>query len=166
MTDKRNYILEIIEKSPGIRFRDIMRISGLKNGVLSHHLRHMEDRGRIRVSRGPGKVHYSSLNITEEQFKVARALQRSTTRAILLALTADNSLRFAEIVERCKKSPSTISIYLTDMIKEGLVKVKVADAKKVYYTNYRSEVNFLVDIQKPPHIDRPVSGFEDIINSL
>jgi predicted transcriptional regulator len=33
---------EIIENNPGIQFREIMRSSGLKNGVLSHYLRKLE----------------------------------------------------------------------------------------------------------------------------
>lgn len=166
MTDRRDHILRIIEERPGIRFREIMRISGMKNGVLSHHLRHMEDMGRLRVVRGPRQTSYSSLTITENQFRVARALQRPTIRAILLALAADDGLRFTEIVERCKKAPSTVSLYLASTIKDDLVTARTVDAEKRYYTNCRSDVSFLVDMYRPPRTEVAVSGFEDIINSL
>lgn len=166
MTDRRDQILRIIEESPGIRFRGIMRLSGMKNGVLSHHLRNMEKSGRIRVVRGPRQASYSSLEITEEQFGVARALQRSTTRAILLALAADDGLRFAEIVERCRKAPSTVSLYLAGAVKDGLVATRRVNAEKRYYINCRKELDMLVETYRPTFADRPVSGFEDIINSL
>lgn len=166
MTDRRDHILKIIEESPGIRFREIMRVSGMKNGVLSHHLRQMENMGRIRVVRSPRQASYSSLNITESQFKVARALQRPTARSILLSLAAEDGLRFTEMVERCKKAPSTVSLYLAGTIKEKLVTVRTVNAEKIYYTNCRSEVNSLVEAYTPPRTERPVSGFEDIINSL
>jgi len=38
MTDRDSQIQQIIEQNPGIQFREIMRSSGLKNGVLSHYL--------------------------------------------------------------------------------------------------------------------------------
>ena len=166
MTDRRGHILKIIEENPGIRFRKIMRISGMKNGVLSHHLRYIEDMGRIRVVRGPRQASYSSLNITEKQFKVARALQRPTSRAILLSLTVEDGLRFVDLVEQCKKAPSTVSVYLADTIKEELVTSRIVSKEKRYYTNCRSEVNFLVETHTPSRIEKVVSGFEDIINSL
>ena len=34
---------ELIDDNPGIQFREIMRSSGLKNGVLSHYLKKLED---------------------------------------------------------------------------------------------------------------------------
>ena len=42
MTDRHLQLQEIIEKHPGIQFREIMRTSGLKNGVLSHYLGKLE----------------------------------------------------------------------------------------------------------------------------
>ena len=123
MTEWQLRLLRIIEDNPGIRFRSIMRLSGMKNGVLTHHLRRMERAGRIRVMRGPRQTSYSSPGINEDQLRVACALQRSTPRAILLALAAEDGLRFSNLVDRCKRSPSTISLYLTGMTRDGLVAV-------------------------------------------
>ena len=44
MTDRDAQLQQIIEQNPGIQFREIMRSSGLKNGVLSHHLGKLEKR--------------------------------------------------------------------------------------------------------------------------
>ena len=159
-------IMHIIESSPGIRFREIMRRSGMNNGVLSYHLQKMEDAGRIRVMRGAGQTSYSTLNITKDQLKIAYALQRSTPRAILLALADQDGLRFADLVKYCKKSPSTISHYLARMIKDGLIKYKWLESGKRYYINCRGEMDVLVDICRPKPTEKLVSGFEDIITSL
>jgi DNA-binding HxlR family transcriptional regulator len=51
MTDRNLQLQEIIEKNPGIQFREIMRSSGLKNGVLSHYLGKLEKNGIIKVTR-------------------------------------------------------------------------------------------------------------------
>ena len=42
MTDRNLQLQQIIEENPGIQFREIMRSSGLKNGVLSHYLGKLE----------------------------------------------------------------------------------------------------------------------------
>ena len=52
MTDRDLQIQQIIEQNPGIQFREIMRTSGLKNGVLSHYLSKLEKNGIIKVMRG------------------------------------------------------------------------------------------------------------------
>ncbi|NDB52342.1 MAG: ArsR family transcriptional regulator, partial [Nitrosopumilaceae archaeon] len=46
-------ILELVNKNPGISFSDIMRETGLKNGVLSHHLAKIEESGKILIQRSP-----------------------------------------------------------------------------------------------------------------
>ena len=38
-TDRNSLLLEIIHGGPGIQFREMVRESGLKNGVLSHYLK-------------------------------------------------------------------------------------------------------------------------------
>ena len=39
MIDRSKKLQELIDDNPGIQFREIMRSSGLKNGVLSHYLK-------------------------------------------------------------------------------------------------------------------------------
>ena len=39
MIDRTQKLQELIDINPGIQFREIMRSSGLKNGVLSHYLK-------------------------------------------------------------------------------------------------------------------------------
>ena len=166
MTERQLRLVRVIEDSPGIRFREIMRRTGMKNGVLSHHLRALERAGRIRVARSTRQTSYSTLDISEGQLRVAGALQKSTPRAILLALAAEDGRRFSEMVDCCGKSPSTVSLYLKQLIKDGLVAVKKSGFAKRYYITCRGEVDRLVESYVPHPSDRPISGFEDIINSL
>lgn len=166
MTERQLRLVQMIGDSPGIRFREIMRRTDMKNGVLSHHLRALERTGRIRVVRSARQTSYFTHDIGEGQLKVADALQKSTPRAILLALAAENGRRFSEMVYCCGKSPSTVSLYLKQLIKDGLVAVKKSGFAKRYYITCRGEVDRLVESYKPRPSDRPISGFEDIINSL
>ena len=43
MIDRTQKLQKLIDDNPGIQFREIMRSSGLKNGVLSHYLKKLED---------------------------------------------------------------------------------------------------------------------------
>ncbi|MBI1657743.1 MAG: ArsR family transcriptional regulator [Thaumarchaeota archaeon] len=166
MTERQTRLMRVIGDSPGIRFREIMRRTDMKNGVLSHHLRALERAGRIRVVRSTRQTSYSTLDISEGQLRVAGALQKSTPRAILLALAAEDGRRFSEMVDCCGKSPSTVSLYLKGLIRDGLVAVKKSGFVKRYYITCRGEVDRLVESYVPRPSDRPISGFEDIINSL
>ena len=51
--ERRELILEVIEKNPGIRFNEIMRITNMKNGTLSHYVKRLEDDNDIKLERTP-----------------------------------------------------------------------------------------------------------------
>ena len=55
--DRRETVLEIIEKNPGIRFNEIMRISNIRNGTLSHYVKKLEEEESIELERTPRVTH-------------------------------------------------------------------------------------------------------------
>jgi len=130
MIDRTQKLQELIDGNPGIQFREIMRSSGLKNGVLSHYLKKLESNGVVKVVRGPRQVRYFSPNITEEESIVIKALRKETPRDLLLALIKDDGLQFSQLVKEVKKSPSTVSLYLSQIVADGLVEIKVVELKK------------------------------------
>ena len=130
MIDRSQKLQELIDDNPGIQFREIMRSSGLKNGVLSHYLKKLEDGGLVKVMRGPRQVRFYSPNITEEESIVIKALRKETPRDLLLALIKDDGLEFTELVQEVKKSPSTVSLYLSQIVADELVEIKIVDLKK------------------------------------
>lgn len=160
-------LVEIIEKNPGVNFREIMRIAGLKNGVLSHHLNKLEKSGSVQVQRDTGLTRYYSLDISEEQSKIISSLRRDTQRRIIHALMVNKEgLEFSEIVQEVRKAPSTISLYLSQLLEEKTVKILLEERKRKYRIANRELVDSLIEEYQPGMLDRPVSGFEDIVNSL
>ena len=137
MIDRTQKLQELIDGNPGIQFREIMRSSGLKNGVLSHYLKKLESNGVVKVVRGPRQVRYFSPNITEEESIVIKALRKETPRDLLLALIKDDGLEFSQLVKEVKKSPSTVSLYLSQIVADGLVEIKVVELKKRYHIKVR-----------------------------
>ena len=166
MIDRSQKLQELIDQNPGIQFREIMRSSGLKNGVLSHYLKKLEDHGVVKVVRGPRQVRFYSPNITEEESIVIKALRKQTPRDLLLSLIKEDGLEFSQLVKEVKKSPSTVSLYLSQIVADGLVEVKIVELKKRYHIKVRELVDKLIEEHRPGSLDKPTSGFEDIINSF
>ena len=166
MIDRNSQLQELIEKNPGIQFREIMRNSGLKNGVLSHYLGKLEKNGLVKVMRGPRQTRFYPPKITEDESIVIKALRKQTPRDLLLALVENDGLEFSELVKKVGKSPSTVSLYLSQIVQDGLVEIKLEKLKKRYYIKARDLIDQLIEDYRPSLLEKPVSGFEDIFNSL
>ncbi len=51
IVDSKTLILEQVTKTPGIRYRELLRQTGLANGTLEYHLKMLEKMYRVRVER-------------------------------------------------------------------------------------------------------------------
>ena len=91
MIDSSQKLQELIDDNPGIQFREIMRSSGLKNGVLSHYLKKLEDHGVVKVVRGPRQVRFYSPNITEEESIVITSSLYSIIRLSCLSYVLNSN---------------------------------------------------------------------------
>lgn len=166
MIDRDSQLQQIIEQNPGIQFREIMRSSGLKNGVLSHYLGKLEKHGIIKAVRGPRQARFYSPQITEDESIVIKALRKQTPRDLLLALIKEDGLEFTQLVKEVKKSQSTVSLYLSQLVEDGLVEIRLVDLKRRYHIKVRDLIDKLIEDYKPSLLEKPTSGFEDIINSF
>ena len=166
MTSRDSQIQQIIDENPGIQFREIMRFSGLKNGVLSHYLGKLEKNGIIKVIRGPRQSRFYPPRITDEESVAIKALRKQTPRDLLLALVKEDGLEFNQLVKEVKKSPSTVSLYLSQIVADGLVEIRLVMLKKRYHIKARDVIDKLIEDYRPSSLEKPTSGFEDIINSF
>lgn len=164
--NRDSQIVDIVKQNPGIQFREIMRSSGLKNGVLSHYLGKLEKNGTIKAERGPRQVRFYPPTITEDESKVIKALRRQTPRDLLLALIQRDGLEFNQLVNESGKSPSTVSLYLSQIIDDGLVEIRIENLKRRYYIRQRELIDRLIEDYRPGLLEKQASGFEDIFNSL
>ena len=160
-------LFDIIEKNPGIQFRELMRFTGLKNGVLSYHLGKLERAGSVQVHRRSRETRFFPLEITEYESKVIKALRRETPRSIIQALIlSDNKLTFSQIVNQVSKSPSTVSFYLSQLNEDKIVEQVLSDRKRKFQIKDKIVVDKLIEDFRPGLLDKPTSGFEDVMNSL
>lgn len=159
-------LVSIISKNPGIKFREIMRETGMKNGVLSHYLGKLEKSGSVQVQRESRQTRFYPLHVTLDESKIIKALRRTTPRDIIYSLMLSENLEFNEIVKKISKAPSTVSLYLSQLVEDGIIKIHFLERKKTYKLNNKILVDKLIERYHPNTIERATAGLEDIINSL
>ena len=78
--DRREVVLEIIEKNPGIRFNEIMRISNIRNGTLSHYVKKLEEEKSIELERTPRVTRLYPAGIREKEAKICKYLTKDSQK--------------------------------------------------------------------------------------
>ncbi len=164
--NRETEIISIIEKNPGIKFREIMRETGLKNGVLSYHARKLEENGSVKINRKSGETRFYPLFVTEEESVLITSLRRDTQRYILLSLLEGGPLLFSEIVQKVKKSPSTVSTFLAKLVEDKIVEIKIIELKKMYFLKNIDMVHEIIEKYNPILLERTAYSFADTFSSL
>jgi predicted transcriptional regulator len=164
--DRSLEIINIVEKNPGIKFREIMRKSGLKNGVLSYHARKLEENGSVKIDRKSGETRFYPLYVTDEESNLITSLRRDTQRHILLSLLDEKSLTFNGIVQKVRKAPSTVSTFLGKLVDENIVECKIIELKKTYFLKNPDMVHEIIEKYNPILLERAAYNFADTFSTL
>ena len=157
-----------MERNPGIKFREIMRATGLKNGVVSHYLGRLVRDGSVRAVRTTRQARYYPPGVSAPESAVIKALRRETPRRILHCLMVAGpraGLEFSHISERVGKAPSTVSVCLSQLVSDGVVEAGIGRAK-AYAVADRDMVDGLIERYHPGLLDGPTTGLQEIINAL
>ena len=110
-------IVKYVTEIPGIRYRELLRMTGLSNGVLSYHLRLLDNSGRIRINRVNNRVtRYFSHDVSTHESYVIGLLRQETTRKIILYILEKGACGFHDIMIHTKKVPSTILTNIISLI--------------------------------------------------
>jgi predicted transcriptional regulator len=127
LTDNsKSILLEHINNSPGIRYRQLQRATGFANGVLAYHLKILEKSRRLKVNRYRTRksTRYYPLNTTAQESRIMEYLRRTTTRKILLFLLDRDRCTSNDIMQHIKKVRSTISWHLSWLRKARVISVR------------------------------------------
>jgi predicted transcriptional regulator len=164
--DRSLEIIDIVEKNPGIKFREIMRETGLKNGVLSYHARKLEETGSVKIDRKSGETRFYPLCVTDEESSLITSLRRDTQRHILLSLLDGKSLTFNEIVQKVRKAPSTVSTFLSRLVDDDIIGIKIMELKKVYFLRNVDMVHEIIEKYNPVLLERTAYNLADTFSNL
>jgi len=166
--NRESKILETINCNPGIHFRDLMEQTGMKNGVLSHYVNKIEKNGMAQVERSPRQTRFFPLNVSDSERKITTALRKETPRKIILYLMSegDTGVEFSSIPDVIGKSPSTVSTYLSQLVDEKIISIRLDNKRKMYYVSDRQSIDGLIDMYHPGFVANAADSFADTFNSL
>jgi predicted transcriptional regulator len=165
-------LINIIEKNPGIRYRELLRLTNLSNGVLTYHLTELAGSNIINVERRRGVTRYYSVQISSEETKVISHIRNVISRKILLLLIERGSCTLSEIARVTNKAPSTISWYLQRLLDANIIKKKSTISDGVFYKSRFYEVvnKILVLDMLSKYVESPfdkvVSNYSEIVEEL
>ena len=121
---RKEKVMNLIRKIPGISYNEIVRETNLSNGVVSHYLIKLLETGEIE-KEGIKRGKYFFKNISKKDREIITVLRNKTNNEIfhLLMKYSKKNIVFTanEIQKKVKKSGSTISICLKILQKNNIV---------------------------------------------
>jgi predicted transcriptional regulator len=130
--DIKVLLVKHIEQTPGIRYRELLRVTGLVNGVLTHHLAALEKANIIKVYRESRLTRYYPVGVSDRESAILKFVRHEPTREILLFILENETCTFNEIVDRTGKAPSTVSSHLKRLREAGIVSVRYGEHYQLY----------------------------------
>ena len=119
--DRKGIVLDIVKRNPGIRFNEIMRISEIRNGTLSHYVKKLENSGTIELQRTPRVTRLYPAGISKDEAKICKFMTVDTQKKIIIFLMKNEVASSAEIKNFVKKSASVISVNLNQLFREKVI---------------------------------------------
>jgi len=121
---RREVVIDLIKKIPGVSYNEIVRETGLSNGVVSHYLIKLMESGEVE-KEGIKRGKYFLKNIPKKDRKIITLLRNKTNNDIfkLLLNNFDNDKISTqnEISKKVNKSASTISVSLKDLQRNSII---------------------------------------------
>ncbi len=166
--NNRSTILKIINSFPGIRYRDILRITNLNNGTLSHHLSILEKRSIIKIGRTENSniTRYFPASTPSDETLILNYLKIKTTKSIIMMLNDTDDVSFNEIVKHINKAPSTTSWNLKRLVDSNVVGRKRGKEVSLFYLLNKGLVKKLVGQNNKTLLDRSIDNYISIIDEL
>ena len=166
--DKKNLLLKIIDLSPGIRYRELLRISNLNNGTLSHHLSTLEKSSIIKVLRSENSniTRYYPSSIPNEETIILGFLKIKTTKELIVKLLEKKSCTFNELVLHVNKAPSTTSWNIKRLMDSDVIIRKRGSGCLEYSLKNSKKVEELYQKANTSLLDRSIDNYTSLIEDL
>lgn len=163
--DIRGSLLKYIDEIPGIRYRELLRLTGVSNGVLTYHLESLERSTVIKVDRRSRMTRYYPTSIPAEEFSVIRCMRHRTTRQIITFMLEHDLCTFNEIVEYTKKSPSTVSWNLKKLRDAGLITIQYGEYQLYRLADGRT-IRDILSKYRESFVDKAVENYIEMADEL
>lgn len=122
-----------MDKFPGIRYGELLRVSGLTNGALEYHMKILESTNKVKVNRPVGRrARYYPLGIQTDNSHILGYIRNTAARQIVIFVLEHDMCAFGEIVVHMNKAPSTISWHLKRLSEAGIISITHGEAFPLY----------------------------------
>ena len=152
--DRSKIVLQVIERNPGIRFNEIMRITDIRNGTLSHYVKKLETNGEIELERTPRVTRAYPIGIDSHEATICKYLTMSTQRNLILFLLKKEVATSIQIREFLKKSPSVVSVNLNELFRAKIIKKKYDIPSNKYSLVNPKEIEGIVREYHPSYFEQ------------
>ena len=168
LKDPKDVLLRYINNMPGIRYRELLRFTGLSNGALAYHLSRLEKASQIRVDREKEKrtTRYYSIDIPTQESDILRQLRNEVSRQIIKLILEHDLCTFNEIVEHLKKASSTTSWHLKRLKDARIISVKYGGEYQMYQIVSPNLVSDILYKYKESFVDAVVNNYTNMVEEL
>ena len=105
-----------IKQHPGIRYRQLLRLSGLANGALSFHLKKLKKSKLVKAKKLQcNTTRYYTIVVILPSLMFWITFLDSTRRKIIFFLLEHSISRFKEILHHIDRAPPTTSVQFLNM---------------------------------------------------
>jgi predicted transcriptional regulator len=166
--DVRGEIYDFIIKNPGIRYRELIRLVGVSNGVLTYHLGMLEKFGEIRVERMSNKrvTRYFTVNIPREDSNIISCFKSKVIRNIVFFVLNNDLCTFNELVDHTCKAPSTISWHIKKLREAGILRIIHGNDRILYSLTDKATINRILLEYQETFTDQVIDNYADMIEKL
>ena len=164
--DTRVLLMKHIEQTPGIRYRELLRLTGLVNGVLTYHLAALERANVIKVNRESRMTRYYPVSVSDQESAILKFIRREPIRQILLFILEHDLCTFNEIVDHTRKAPSTVSSHLKRLREAGVVLIRHGEYHQLYRVAERDLVAEMLSKYTTSFVDKVVDNYSEMLEEL
>jgi DNA-binding transcriptional ArsR family regulator len=164
--DTKVLLLRHIEQTPGIRYRELLRLTGLINGVLSYHLAALEKSKMIKVYRQTRITRYYPVSVSDNESAILKFIRHEPIREILLFILEHEMCTFNEIVEHTGKAPSTVSSHLKRLKEAHIVLVRHGENHQLYRILETDLVAEVISKYTTSFVDKVVDNYSEMLEEL
>ncbi|HEY6757516.1 MAG TPA: winged helix-turn-helix transcriptional regulator [Nitrososphaera sp.] len=164
--DTKVLLMRHIEQTPGIRYRELLRLTGLINGVLTHHLAALEKANVIKVYRESRLTRYYPVSISDKESAILKFVRHAPIREILLFILENERCTFNEIVDHTGKAPSTVSSHLKRLKEAGIVSVRYGEYYQLYCIVEGDLVAEVFSKYTVSFLDKVVDNYTEMLEEL
>jgi predicted transcriptional regulator len=131
--DTKSKILKYINSVPGIRFRELLRLTGLPNGTLEYQLKILESIHKVTSFRRSGRRKgYFPIDFPADESHILEHIRNQVARQIVIFILENDLCTFDSILKNIKKAPSTLSWHLKRLSEAKIISVIYGQKLQLY----------------------------------